>query len=288
MRASLHLLAALSVLVAGWPARAAERSRMAKLAVVDLRTTGNINPKDVEALSALIAAEAGHYSVKVVAGSDLRTLIGFDKQRQLLGCSEGSCLAEIGGALGVDYLLSSEVGQIGGRWLLSATLLDVAKATGLQRASRAAKSQDGLVDLVPTVVAEAFSGILVAKEPAPPVAVANAEERGGTRRIAGYSLVGLGGALLAGGGVAGFLAYRQHAAAADLAGPAPTQDEYDTAKAGIANKARIADGLYAAGVIAAGVGLALALTAPSDAEPPASLSLVPLAGGGALVLGGGF
>jgi TolB-like protein len=64
-----------------------------------------------------------------------------------MGCTEGSCLVEIGGALGVQYLLSSEVGRVGNRWLMSIALLDVARAAALRRVSRAAARQEDLVEL---------------------------------------------------------------------------------------------------------------------------------------------
>jgi hypothetical protein len=99
--------------------------------------------------------------------------------------------------------------------------------------------------------------------------------------------------LLIGGGVAGILAYAQHADAVK-AGPPPSQAVYDATKNGISTKAWIADGLYAAGIVAAGVGLALVLTAPSGGvtshapAPSASVSAAPIIGGGALVVSGGF
>jgi hypothetical protein len=39
-------------------------------------------------------------------------MLAFEKQRQMLGCADSGCIAEIGGALGVDYLVSGKVTRL--------------------------------------------------------------------------------------------------------------------------------------------------------------------------------
>ena len=39
-------------------------------------------------------------------------MLAFEKQRQMLGCADTGCIAEIGGALGVDYIISGKVTRI--------------------------------------------------------------------------------------------------------------------------------------------------------------------------------
>ncbi len=283
-------------------AEAPKSSKTPKIAVLEIKATGNSDPKAATALSSLIASEAQRFPVKVVAGSDLQTLIGFDKQKKLLGCSDGSCLAEIGGALGVDYLLGSEIGEFGGRWLLTLTLLDITKACPVQRVTRQAKSQSELVDAVGPAVADVL--VLFAKPDAPkvaaarpanaeapkpsaPVEVTSASQPTGSGKTAGLALVGVGGALLAGGAVVGILAKLQHDdTRSSLASATP--EALDAAKGAITMKMRIADALYAGGAIAAAVGLGLVLTAPSGDSPAATLQLLPVSSGGALVVSGGF
>jgi hypothetical protein len=46
---------------------------------------------------------------KVITADAIRAMLAFDKQKQMLGCSDAGCLSEIGGALGVDYLVSGKV-----------------------------------------------------------------------------------------------------------------------------------------------------------------------------------
>ena len=125
----------------------AGEARVLKIAVLEVKAVGTFDPKTVAGLGSLIATEAGRYPAKVVAGADLLALIGFDKQKQLLGCTDNSCLVQIGGALGVDFLLTSEVAAVGDRWLLTTTLLDVVKASALARSTKQAKTPGDLVDL---------------------------------------------------------------------------------------------------------------------------------------------
>ncbi|MGC4117264.1 MAG: hypothetical protein QM765_22430 [Myxococcales bacterium] len=302
--------------LAASPALAAERPKLPRVAVLDIKATGAIDSKSVAALSAMIASEAARYPLKTFAGSDLQSLMGFEKQKQLMGCSDGSCLAEVGGALGVDYLLASEVGEFGGRWLLTVSLLDTKKAVALQRSTRTAQGQGGLVDQVSAAVHDvvmAIPSVLATRgtaaevkpvlpEPTaeasgqkPPVAAAapaqavrTDAEPGASRRTAGWALVGAGGALVAGGAVAGILALVD---AQDAQAHAPTTlDQLRAVRGKVEAEAWAADVLCGVGAAAAVAGLVVALTAPSaaDARPVATVGFGPIAGGGALVVSGGF
>lgn len=72
-----------------------------------------ISPDKVSALNEHLAA---HFSVaQIVTQKDVATLLGFERQKQLLGCAEDgtSCLAELAGALGVDGLVLGDVTTLG-------------------------------------------------------------------------------------------------------------------------------------------------------------------------------
>jgi hypothetical protein len=76
--------------------------------------------------------EAIHYALpcsQTTAMSEIRTLIKWDKERQLLSASTENRLEEIGAAFGADYLLTSSFGNLGDEhhWLLSVSLLNVRK-----------------------------------------------------------------------------------------------------------------------------------------------------------------
>lgn len=119
-----------------------------KLAVLDVRATGTVSSERVEGLSSLIASEVAHTGVgDVLSGGDLRAMLGFERQRDLLGCGDAACLAEIGGALGVDYLVSSEVSVVGQTWLLSLSLVEIRKAHVARRLTKQTTSDNELVRL---------------------------------------------------------------------------------------------------------------------------------------------
>lgn len=307
-------------------ARAAEKPRGPRVAVLDVRALGGADPKLVTALSPSIVAEAARYPVQVIAGSDLRALLGLEAQKQLAGCDDSGCLAQIGGAMGVEYLLVVDVGEIGGRWNLSLSLLDVPHARAAARSSKPARSAGELMDVVPAAVAEAMAPFAApaarpeqpakpqpptstttttpstaptsstASKPVPPAATATAaSSTGSVQRIAGWTLVGVGGAALVGGIVAGVLAKDEH----DQAAANPPSDEAALAdvKSSVDAKLWVADGLFIAAVVAAGAGLAVALTAPSAPAPaaagpssaaPPTVGVGPIPGGGAVFVSGGF
>jgi TolB-like protein len=170
-------------------APAEAKPKQIRIAVLDVQLTGGGDRKTVEGLSALLASEvARRPALTVVAGSDLRALVGFERQKQLLGCTEGSCLTEIAGALGVSYLVSTEASKVGSTWLLSLALLDAGKAVALKRLTRRAASDDALVDEAVRAVDELLTALPGAGAPGPaqaalppaPVAAAPAYAPGAT------------------------------------------------------------------------------------------------------------
>jgi len=142
--------------------------RTTRIAVLDVQYAGAGDRKTVEGLSALLASEvARRPSLTVIAGADLRALVGFERQKQLLGCSESSCIAELAGALGVAWLVSSEVSKVGSTWLLSLTLLDANKAVAQGRLTRKAWSDDQLVEETSNAVDELLRSLPAAGAPVP-------------------------------------------------------------------------------------------------------------------------
>lgn len=59
--------------------------------------------------------------VRVVTPQEVAAVIGLERQKQLLGCAQGSesCMAELGDALGVDALITGDLGKIGDSYQLN-------------------------------------------------------------------------------------------------------------------------------------------------------------------------
>jgi hypothetical protein len=165
------------------PARP-EAARKTRIAVLDVQYAGVGDRKTVEGLSALLASEvARRPNLAVLAGADLRALVGFERQKALLGCTESSCIAELAGALGVAYLISSEVSKVGTTRLLSLALLDAGKATGLSRLTRKAYSDDQLVEETSTAVDELLKALPGAGQAQPQAAPATAPGEVGAGKV---------------------------------------------------------------------------------------------------------
>ena len=113
-----------------------------------------VQPHFVEILSQTAVDSASRVThLKVVGAADIEALLGFEKQKDLLGCDSASCMAEIGGALGVDALLRIQLGKLGETFALSATLIHIAAATPVVRGTlRVAGPPDALLPAVEALV----------------------------------------------------------------------------------------------------------------------------------------
>lgn len=81
-----------------------------------------------ESLGQALAA----HGVKVFSSRDIQTLLGMERQKQLLGCAEDSqCMLEISAALGVDGVLVGDLGHFGEEYVLNLKVLSTTKGTVL-------------------------------------------------------------------------------------------------------------------------------------------------------------
>jgi TolB-like protein len=272
-----------------------------------------------ELLSEVALTEASRVKgLDVVGRSDIGAMIGFERQKLLLGCSEDSaCLAEIGGALGVDALLVGTLGRIETLHRIDLRLVDTRRARVLARFGESVEGKaEKLVKLVQLGTRELLEALIPAELPAtpPPPAVAAAtppapqaarataptpaarptavvpvaeapvrlESAGSSRRVWGWALAGTGAAL----GAVGLAFGLQAKAALDAEKKAGAAGDYPTylAKRDLTRSAsRKADLLFAGGAVAAGVGIYLILSGGRT-----TVAVAPDAGGGHLLLAGSF
>lgn len=114
----------------GAQAPASDKEKKAlKVVVLKLAAKGGIAPATVDILTdALVGELRKHAGFSVVSPSEIVTLIGFEREKQLLGCADSGCLAEIAGAMGADRLVSGSIGRLGGSTMVTITALDARKA----------------------------------------------------------------------------------------------------------------------------------------------------------------
>lgn len=98
-----------------------------KVAVMPTRFLPSAN-KQVEHAAvdeAVLTAAHGVAGFEVIGMSDMNAVLGFDKQKQALGCEDTACFAEIGGALGVQRIIDVQVAKADDVWVVSAKLIDI-------------------------------------------------------------------------------------------------------------------------------------------------------------------
>ena len=165
------------------------------VAVLEFNTKGGVTQKQMDALSDLLVSEIrglGKYSV--IGSNDIRAMFQLEERRQILGCDDESCVAEVGGALGVHWIVIGNIGLFGQTYLMNLKLLDARKVKLISAVSRKAKgAQDELVDMLPGMVRELFDigdlePVVEKKAPAHPFSL-----WGHVTLWSGVGLVALGG-----------------------------------------------------------------------------------------------
>jgi len=149
-----------AILAAAFPRAASAELQRAKVAVIALSTGEGVSEKTAGMIEeALLNALHRTGRFTVVGRSDVASLIGFERQKQLAGCSESaSCAAEIAGALGVPYVGSASLGRIGPFTLVSLKIIRVADARVAARCEERVKSDAELPDALDRIASSAVEG----------------------------------------------------------------------------------------------------------------------------------
>jgi hypothetical protein len=92
-------------------------------AVFDLVATG-VAPEIATNLTQILSVEIKRVEgASVIGRDDIKAMLAMEQQKQLVGCSDESCLAEIGAALGVSYLIVGHVGKVAETYVVSLRLI---------------------------------------------------------------------------------------------------------------------------------------------------------------------
>ncbi|HSA23569.1 MAG TPA: hypothetical protein P5076_19065, partial [Myxococcota bacterium] len=104
------------------PARGAEEH---SFAVLDLVCEGSVSQEQNEALVDRLVNEIQALGdFRVLGGTTIRSMLKLEENKLLLGCRDDACMAEIGGALGVSFLMRGNISRFGERYLVSLQVLD--------------------------------------------------------------------------------------------------------------------------------------------------------------------
>jgi TolB-like protein len=134
---------------------AANGKRKLKIAVLRLTPMGDVEPATVALLTEALAGELRKRAgLSVMAESDIAALLGMEKTKSMLGCTDAGCIAEVGGALGVDRIVHGSIGRVGASLLVNLSSLDPKKAAHASSVSERLKgsTDEGFLDALPRIV----------------------------------------------------------------------------------------------------------------------------------------
>lgn len=98
------------------------------IAVPELVPLG-VSEEMAQNLTAVIAAELGRYDqLRVISNREIAMLLGVERQKELLGCADDSCVSQLAGALGADKILSGQIGTVEQSVVFTLQLTDVKSA----------------------------------------------------------------------------------------------------------------------------------------------------------------
>ncbi len=134
----------------------------------------NLSPELATFCSEHFAQQLTLEGIRVTTPNEISTLLGFERQRELMGCTDKStsCLAELANALGVDGLITGTVGKFGKSYQVNIKILSAADARPMVAHSGRVKGEEDLIDEY-TRAAQKLAPLLLAKlrkspAPAPP------------------------------------------------------------------------------------------------------------------------
>jgi len=131
-------------------AAAAGATELPRVAMLGLTAGDGIADKQAQVLEDLLMnALYRTERFNLVGRSDIAGLIGFERQKQMLGCEgDNACVAEIAGALNVPVVAIASVARLGTKVVFAMKLVDTANARVLVRAGVTAAGDDKLEEAV--------------------------------------------------------------------------------------------------------------------------------------------
>ncbi len=136
------------------PAEPVKTKVLQKLAAPGL-TTADVDPARAQLINDFFAdklREAGQGTVTVLTQSEVSAVLGLERQKQLLGCSDdsASCLLEISGALGVDGIVMGNLAKFGGAYAITLKIVKASDGAIVSSASSSGLSEGQLLPWVET------------------------------------------------------------------------------------------------------------------------------------------
>lgn len=124
----------------GWPVAIglvlglATEAQAAQMVALDMKATGGVKQALADTLTPILVTELSRrQGMSVISQGDVLALLEHDARKQELGCSDTSCLTDLAGSLGAELLLTSSIGRVGRKWLVTLTMVEVERAKVFRR-----------------------------------------------------------------------------------------------------------------------------------------------------------
>jgi hypothetical protein len=135
-------------------AGAARSGRAMKIVLLPLAALGGVPKETAQLLGDALAGELRKRpGISVLTPADVSALLGVEKTRQMMGCTESGCMAEIGGALGADRVVHGSLGRIGGSLVVNVSALDPRRAVAAASVSERLRGgrEEAFLDVLPSI-----------------------------------------------------------------------------------------------------------------------------------------
>ncbi|MFL5322563.1 MAG: hypothetical protein ACJ790_23080 [Myxococcaceae bacterium] len=278
-----------------------------KVAVLQVKPLEPALAGTADVMTEALVTELGHDKrLEIISASDVSALVGLERQKQLLGCSESSasCLAELSGALGARFVVVGSLGRVGRQRRLDLRVLDSENGKALDREG-ALVAEDNLGDELKQMAQKLAAAIPVAApevvqktpdvpkqevkptEPEPPphrdepVVL----EKSGPSKGPAIGVTALGGAMLLGGGAFALITANGWNTRAKNLGDVFFEDAQKERSAA-QTQAIAGYAIAGAGAVVTGIGVWM-LTRDSGGDA-VHAAIIPTASGVAATLGGSF
>jgi hypothetical protein len=154
----------LSLLLVSPNVRSQQPPQKSKLAVLDLGDKG-VGAEVASLLTGVVSNKLTEIGIfEVISREDIKNMLTHEQDKILVGCSDTSCLSEIGGALGVENLIAGEVGLVGQKYVINLQRIDIRNAKVVKRAERQFKgSRERLLEEVANATYKVVEDILEAR-----------------------------------------------------------------------------------------------------------------------------
>lgn len=116
-----------------------------RVAVQEVVVGTDVDARVGQAIStALLDEVRKRRGISAIGMLEIRDMLSFEAQRQLMGCEASSeCLAEIGGALGVDEIVTGTVTRVGESRVMTVTRMDIQRARVVSTFNQRLAAGDG-------------------------------------------------------------------------------------------------------------------------------------------------